>query len=147
MSEVNYTKFLVQHELCERKCELNESVCNSKQKWSHNKCRCEFKEFDDWGSCKNSCIWNPSKCDCECNKACKIDEYLNIKNFSCKKRLIGKLVLEYEDEILDTTKTLLNDKKVACAKINCLIHTISCVTICFLLLVLICVRCYFFYKI
>ena len=54
---------------------------------------------------------NPSACDWECNKACKIDEYLDVKNCSCEKRLIGKFVLECEDEILNTTKTLLNDKK------------------------------------
>ena len=34
----NETKFLVQHESCECKCGLNESVCNSKQKWNHNEC-------------------------------------------------------------------------------------------------------------
>ena len=27
---INETRFLVQHELCERKCRLNKSVCNSK---------------------------------------------------------------------------------------------------------------------
>ena len=37
-------------------------------------------------------MWNYSMCDCECNKACKIDEYLDIKNCSSEKRLIGKLV-------------------------------------------------------
>ena len=42
-------------------------------------------------------------CDYECNKACKIDEYLDTKNCSCKKRLIGKLLLECKDEILNTT--------------------------------------------
>ena len=31
-------------------------------------------------------------CDCECNKVCKIDKYLDIKNYSCEKRLIDKLV-------------------------------------------------------
>ena len=46
--------------------------------------------------------------DCECNNACKIDEYLGIKN-SCERRLISKLVLQCEDEILNTT--LLNDNK------------------------------------
>ena len=56
-------------------------------------------------------MWNPRACDWECNKACKIDEYLDVKNCSCEKRLIGKFVLECEDEILNTTKTLLNDKK------------------------------------
>ena len=28
---------------------------------------------------------NPSACDYECNKACKVDKYLNTKNCSCKK--------------------------------------------------------------
>ena len=32
MSGVNVTRFLVQHELRECKCALNESVCNSKHK-------------------------------------------------------------------------------------------------------------------
>ena len=55
-------------------------------------------------------MWNSSTCDCESNKACKIDEYLNIRTCSCEKRLIGKLVLECEDEILNIIETLLNDK-------------------------------------
>ena len=29
---VNETRFLVQHELCEFKCRLNENTCNSKRK-------------------------------------------------------------------------------------------------------------------
>ena len=35
---------------CERKCELNESVCNMKQKWNHNECSCECKKLDDCSS-------------------------------------------------------------------------------------------------
>ena len=54
---------------------------------------------------------NPSSCDCKGNKARKTDEYLDTKNYSCKKRLIGKLVLEYEDEMVNTTKTSPDDKK------------------------------------
>ena len=83
---------------------------------------------------------NPSICDCECNKACKIDEYLIIVNCFCKNRLIGKLVLVCENEILYKTEALLNDKKVACEN-NCLIHAISLIIICLLLLVVICVSC------
>ena len=90
---------------------MNENVCNSKQKWNHNEVRCECKELDDWGSCKNDYLWNPSTCDCECNKASKIYEYLDIKTCSCKNRLIGKLVLACEDEILSTTETHLIIKK------------------------------------
>ena len=55
--------------------------------------------------------WNPSTFDCECNKSCKIDEYLDIKNCSCKKQLISKLVLECEDAVLNTTETYPDDKK------------------------------------
>ena len=35
---------------------------------------------------------NSSKGDCECNEVCKIDKYLDVKNWSCKKRLFGKLL-------------------------------------------------------
>ena len=48
---------------------------------------------------------------CKCNKTCKIEDYLDIKNCSCKKFLIGKLVLERADEILETTETSFDDKK------------------------------------
>ena len=86
------------------------------KKWNHNKCRCERKELDDCGSCEIGYMGYPSTCVCECNKAWKIDEYLDIKNCTCEKSLIGKLVLKYEDEILNTIETLLNNEKLACAK-------------------------------
>ena len=56
-------------------------------------------------------MWDPSMSDCDCHKACKIDEYLDITKTLCKKRLFGKLVLACEGEILNTTETLLNDKR------------------------------------
>ena len=36
MLEVNKTRFLVQHESRERKCILNENLCNLKQKRSYD---------------------------------------------------------------------------------------------------------------
>ena len=74
--------FLVQHELSECKCGLNESVCYSKPKWNYNECRCECKELHNSISCKNDFMWNPSTCDCECKKTCKTDESLGIKNLA-----------------------------------------------------------------
>ena len=71
--------------------------------------------------------------DFECNKACKIDKYLDIKKCSCEKSLIDKLVEVCEDEILNATEASLDDRKVTREKINCLIHTVSLVVICFLL--------------
>ena len=46
MSKANETRFLVQHESCECKYRLNESVCNSNEKWNNNEFRCECKELD-----------------------------------------------------------------------------------------------------
>ena len=92
ISSVNETRFIVHHESCECKCGFNKSACNARQKWNRDKCWCEFKELD-WSFSEKDYIWNLSTCDCHCNKACKIDEYLDIKNCSCEKRLIGNLVL------------------------------------------------------
>ena len=61
---------------------LNE---NSKQKLNHDEGWCECKELGDSSSCKDDFMQNPSTWDCECNKACKIDKYLNIQNCSCEK--------------------------------------------------------------
>ena len=45
MSRVNERGFLVHLELCECKCGLNKIVCNSKQKWNHDKCHFECTKF------------------------------------------------------------------------------------------------------
>ena len=57
-------------------------------------------------------MWNPSTCDCKCDKACKIGEYLDLKNCSCENRLFVKVVQTCEDEILSTAKTLIVQKKL-----------------------------------
>ena len=47
MSKVDKTRFLVQHESFECKCWLlygNENVCDSKQKWNHDKYLCDYLE-------------------------------------------------------------------------------------------------------
>ena len=69
--------------------------------------RCEWRELDNWKSCKDDYIWNRSTC----GSTSKIDKYLDIKNCSCEKSLIPKLVLECEDKILNTTNVSLDDKK------------------------------------
>ena len=76
-------KIEIQHESCECKYRFNESVCNLKQRWNHDECWCECKELDDWDSCEQVYMLNPSACDCKCNKTCKINEYLDTKSFSC----------------------------------------------------------------
>ena len=41
-------------------------------------------------------------CECECDKSSNFDEYLDYANCKCRKKLIEKLVLECEEEILNT---------------------------------------------
>ena len=79
------------------------------------------------------------------NKACKIDEYLDIRNCSCEKRLFSKLALACEDEILNTNETSFDDKKVTCEKNDYLIYMILLVITFSLLLVVISNSCCYYY--
>ena len=82
------------HETSNCKCRLNASVCNNKQRWNSDKCRCECKELIDREMCDNGFIWNPSNCKCECDKSCDVGEYLDYENCKCRKKLLDKLVDE-----------------------------------------------------
>ena len=71
------------------------------------------------GNCPSEKCPSGNYLDTESNKACKIDEYLDTKNCLCKKCLVCKLVLPCKNEVLNTPKTLLDDKKnVRCEKNN-----------------------------
>ena len=56
MSRTNETRHIEWHETCKCKCRLDASVCNSKQRWNDDKCRCECKEFIDKGICDKGFI-------------------------------------------------------------------------------------------
>ena len=54
MSKTNETRSIKLQEACKcicSKCRLNKIVCNNKQKFNKNKCRCECKELTDKGLC------------------------------------------------------------------------------------------------
>ena len=44
------------HETCNCICRLDGSICNSKQRWNEDKCRCECKELIDKGVCSKGVI-------------------------------------------------------------------------------------------
>ena len=77
MSRTNETRLIEWHETCKCECKFGENVCNNKQRWNKNKCRCECKELIDKGVYDKGFICNPSNCECECDKPCDIDEYLD----------------------------------------------------------------------
>ena len=94
MSRTNETRHIKWHKTWKCKCRLDASICNKKQRWNDDKCRCECKELIDKGRCDKGFIWNPSDCECECDKSCDIGEYLDYKNCNCRKKIIDKLVEE-----------------------------------------------------
>ena len=79
-------------------------------------------------------------CDSKTKRTCEFGKYLDIKNCSQEISLFGKLVLPFEDEILNITETSLPDKKVTHKKNSCLIYTISLIIMCLLLLLHLCAK-------
>ena len=74
MPRTNETRHIEWHETCKCECRLYAIVCNTKQRWNKDKCRCECIKLIDKGNCDQGFILNPSNCDCECNKSCDIGE-------------------------------------------------------------------------
>ena len=96
MSRINKTE---SHETCKCKCRLDASVCNNEQRLNNDKSRCEYKELIVRGICDKGFIWNPGNCNCECDKSCDVEEYLDYKNFKCRERSIDELVEKYGENI------------------------------------------------
>ena len=130
MSRTNETRHLEWHEMCKCKCRLDASVCNNKQHWNDDKCRCERKELIDKGVCDRGYIWNPSNCECECNKSCDVGEYLDYENCRCKKKLVDKLVERSFTERNSVEECTENIDKVEIDDENeCLCSYITCVVL------------------
>ena len=75
------------HETCKCKCRLDASVCNKKQLWNKEKCRCDCEELIGKGICDKRFIWNRSNCEFECDKLCDIGEYLDYQNYKGRKKI------------------------------------------------------------
>ena len=99
----------------------------------------------DKGRCDDGYIWNHIICECECDKSYDVGECLDYANYKCRKTLPDKLVLEWKDQILNTTDTIsIADQKVT-FKNNCLIHTILLSIMCLILLAIVSIGCYYYY--
>ena len=62
---MNELKTLTKHALCECKCKLDGTKCNSNQRWNNDKCRCECKKHHIY---EKEYVWNPSTCISENGK-------------------------------------------------------------------------------
>ena len=101
-SRTNETIFIKGHETWKCICRLDGIIYNSKQRWNKDECRCEFKALIDKGTCDKGFILNPSSCECECDKSCNIDEYLDYSSCKCRKTFIDPLVEECTENIEET---------------------------------------------
>ena len=95
------------HESCKCVCKLN-SVCNNKQIWNSDTCRCDCNEdFPGIINCTKGYIWNPSTCECQCDTWCKPGQYLDHKNCVCINKLIDTVIEECTSVI---NETMINNK-------------------------------------
>ena len=93
MSRINEIRQIIWHETCKCVCRLTSALCNNRQVWNEDKCRCECKEdLVNKMVCDKGYIWNPSNCVCECDKSCGIGQYLHYKSCVCRNSLVDKLV-------------------------------------------------------
>ena len=135
MSWTNQTKHIECHENSKCKCRLDSGVCNNKQRWNKDKCRCGRKELINKGICDKGFIWNPSNCKCECDKSCGVREYLDHKNCKCRQKIAGELVekcsknIDENDMIYNETldEIPLNDYKKVCG--SCILYVVLFVMI------------------
>ena len=123
MQRLNEARHILWHEICKCVCRLTSSICNSKQIWNEDKCRCECKEdLIDKGLCDKGYIRNPSNCQCECDKSCGIGEYLDYKNCVCRNSLVGKLVEECAN-VIDENK-IYNETLNTTSSDECAFYTL-----------------------
>ena len=108
LMRLNKTRNVLLHESCKCVCKLNSSVCNNKQIWNSDTCRCDCNEdFVSIINCTKEYTWNPSTCECQCDTWCKPCQYLDHKNCICKNKLIGR-VTEKCTSIIN--ETMINNK-------------------------------------
>ena len=112
LMRLNETRNVLWHESCKCVCRLNSSVCNSKQIWNSDTCRCDCNEdFAGMISCDKGYTWNPSTCTCECYMWCKPGQHLDYKNCICKNKLIGRVIAECTS-VINETMININNKNI-----------------------------------
>ena len=104
MSRKNKTKQIKWHESCKCACRLDPNICNNKQEWNKDKCRCECLVDK---KCDNKFAWNPGNCKCEYKKkaAFLVEECEIIDNKTVPVKKLNKTVSIKENNSLDSCKS------------------------------------------
>ena len=88
---------------------MNSSVCNNKQKWNKDKCRCEYKKLVNKQECDKGIIWNSSCCECEYRKRAA---YLSVEECNDENKILS--IKEYNKS---TNKDL--NTSAPCFSLSC----------------------------
>ena len=105
---LNETRNVLWHESCKCVCRLNSLVCNSKQIWNINTCRCDCNEYSTGIiNCTKGYMWNPSTCECQCDTWSKRGQYLDHKNCVCKNKFVVRIIAECANVI---NETMMNNR-------------------------------------
>ena len=81
LMRLNETRNVLWHKGCKCVCRLNSSVCNNKQIWNSDTCRCDCNEdFASIINCTKGYIWDPSTCETMINNKDNIDNNNTITN-------------------------------------------------------------------
>ena len=114
VTRLNETCNVLWHESCKCVCQLNSSVCNSKQIWNCDSCSCDCNEdFTGIMTCNKGYMWNPSPCACKCDMWSKPVQYLDYKKCVCKNKLIGKVISKcttlINESMMNNKTNIVND--------------------------------------
>ena len=105
LMRLNETRNVLWHESCKCVCKLNSSVCNNKQIWNDDTCRCDCNEdFTDIISCE--CV-ESKYLRSQCDTWCKQGQYFDHKNCVCQNELIGRVIEECTSVI---NEAMINNK-------------------------------------
>ena len=138
---LNEARNVLWHESCKCMCRLNSSVCNSKQIWNSDNCRCDCnKDFAGIINCTKGYTWNPSTCECQSDMWCKPGQHLDHKNCVCKNKLVGRVIEECTNII---NGTMMNNDNYD--NVNYYYNVITYVFIALFLLILAIYFCLFAY--
>ena len=142
LMRLNETGNVLWHESCKYVCRLNSSVCNNKQIWNSDTCKCDCNEdFASIINCTKGYTWNLSTCECQCDMWCKTGQYLDHKNCVCKNKLIGRIIREctsvINETMINNNDNIANDNTIRNIFIGLFSVVMFAVTVCF------CVFAYF----
>ena len=108
---LNETRNVLWRESCKCVCKLNSSVCNNKQIWNSDTCKCDCNEdFASIINCTKGYTWNPSTGKCQCETWCKPGQCLDHKNCICKNKLIARIIEECTSVINETMINNVDNK-------------------------------------